>query len=668
MRYTQFDFDDSSYVNSRNTTKSNITRSAKQANILKSYMPRIDSAPIVGDFRGVSFDTALKFTDIPKDWLVPALIDGIEYHRPVDATHTHLVSEAPLTLPFFGPAELGNSSSDAPNKYIGEVNLYDLVRGKQFADQASTYFQMDGTRMPIITARDTLIALKSEVDVNLTTSHVGFVYGEPINASRYGVDSWAYNNKKHISRSIVTSLANTSTIYTHGKCPYTAGGHGADIEMLTPTDSIVNRGYVILGFDISKSTTVSDVGWSLAESVTVYRGITTTYVDSYLLPTDANPTKFSCEFTDLQEVEYSRYEVLRNLVDKLDATAKNALISNGYTIKIPGELLSQLLQVEIDNIATIISQGDVMVQDAANAELVEEMVAQFGATDSILNLDISNMDEMYTSYKISLQDGLTSYEDEDKRTPSGAFVEADQEFPDWKDYFYVLFDVQYVLDPSTYSTYQLVSTVYTAKAYLPNWEKLKQLNPYKFMLLMQICFTIDVGTPKPKKDIIGSLILLGVSILQAIYTQQWQAAALAWAAVAGQAIAIIGVVTNNQNLVRVGGYIALIAAVLSIAAATSGLNANKKLTPLEYAAGIANQSVKALNSVFNEVAKFQQAKWVQQINELKDDVDGANELVSAQSKETKIKELIYGDVALKHDKFGYDAVFITPYDRYLRFS
>ena len=618
MRFVTFDFDRSSYANAKASIKNNLTYATGKAWVWKKNFPLIAGA------------TTYPIEPTEEQYMVPSNVESIVYPNTKWEYNTDIVDTALFnTIPqnnVYGITTL----NQGVEQMLSSTQMYSFIKKYKIKNSASGIKNSDNTWMTVEDARLLMIDLKTDIEADLE-SFATFVY--------------RLSHHDYIRK---TARRNSINYYVNGELNrFLPSKAGYEYELLRVHNS--SSYSIMTGIDshINKiSTLMQPIGAVVIE-----------WTEHFDLPDDdeARATYAAIEYVVNKIATYFNTTVYAHTFTDVFGLDQYS-IGNTRLIKIPQDVLMTIINDSIAYYDDLISSNQSTILDAQETAL-GEVLEKFDALEDIVSMDLNNVNEVLLSFRLSVNHDTNKLEDKQDATKMSVIYELEDIIPEWRDYCFIRYDKVFTgtqLDPEWEHREYL---------YILDWNKIKNLNNYKFMVLLQAFMTLDVGAPNKKYslgDYIGLIAMVVVAVVMAIPTGGGSTAWLvAYMTMAGATIMAIGMYIGNDHLMKIGQGIMTMASVVSI---TSGATSGKKFTTFEsiqYALQVSNMAL-------GEYRKRRSISWQQEFNELSEEIEEVSELITPFDKMNKVQRFIHGDDLKTPREISFDDLFITPYDMYYK--
>ncbi|MCF6330292.1 MAG: hypothetical protein L3I99_01935 [Sulfurimonas sp.] len=600
MKFFIYDFGFSSYSNSKSNIQSNLIFATGKAWVWKKYLPQVAVAnthpidPPTGGHQYMKTKEVKQIIYPNTDWVYNTDITDIPLFN---------------TVPQHNMSGIG--SNVHPNNMLSSTEMISFIKKYKVNKNASGIRNGDGEWMSLVQARNAIQILKDE-----------FV-GDPSSYATFNYSPYLYIN--NISK---YKKVNTINFYR-------------------------NNQYDIYRTDISSSRA----------SVRIYGNMTsasnTEIMNSVLLlPANATITKWHSKFSASTITERDRYASLEYIVNKVSTHLRTTYFVHDYfdyvmkynamLVKIPYSILIEIIDSSLAEYDALIATTADLSWEAKD-EPLGMILSRFNALDDVVSMDLDNVDSVMLSFRISVNRDTNKLEDEQKKTRLQVIEDLEYEVPEWRDYCFIRYEeTEDPMDP-------LGPTIPREYLYILDWNKVRNLNNYKFMVLLQAFMILDVGAPNKSYslwDYVKLVVLIVVSYFSAGLGFVFYMSA------AGATIMAIGMYTNNNSLIKFGNMLMTLSSIVSVA--------NGYMLSDLGTSDIISYALKISTMAFSEFRKIEAKRYSQKFNELKDEIDGVSEIVTPLDKMKKVQRFIHSEDLKSPNEISYDEIYMTPYDKHYK--
>jgi hypothetical protein len=362
-----------------------------------------------------------------------------------------------------------------------------------------------------------------------------------------------------------------------------------------------------------------------------------------------------------------RYEILRvassflayattitNVINSVETSAQTEYFTAkvSYTVLIDIVKSMKLAHEEYRD-RVVIPANDFKSSDLA--KLIDSTIG----IDNLLAERNVGLNLMYIEFYISVVDGYNTLDGKDTKTDPLVVQSLTYDFPDWKDYCFATLTPHPGVDANG-------DTIYAVTGYLPNWDKMKRLSPYKFSLLIETMTTISTDTLDVQVGFFEGFTILTLTLIAVVL--------------------VIGTAGTAGTLAEVGwqGYLAIVSSLVkayadfskdreasilaeNLAVVTMVLGGYTALTnpKVSWVSQTIKYSLKLSEMALSEISKSENAKFADKANVLSSEIDEAKELQTRLDLLQKVQRQIYGEPGLR-SRLDFDTQYLTPYDKYFK--
>ena len=594
-----YDFNKSSYINSRDTVMKESTMAVRKMSVWKKNFAAIEDNSDTRLLVNWSNWNELKY--IRAD----VLDDILASSSRVMETPGTVDPDTDQTVYTFDSGELATaidyldmgSTTDiwASGRSIARIDILEFIKAYQVESQLG-FVSREGIPLLI----DDTIALIGRVKNLVSTKTGRVIYYRPNNKSGGG-------NAYEVAEDFMESIG---LLVTSGSVRFT-GFH-----------------------EISAKNDFRVITHNGTEFVYEYKSGYMTYGDY-----DAH-NRYTLSMVDCTDAEREVYTVLDRVI---------GFISDNVGVEIPqdtniefslGAIIKaiEVYEQHVGVIKVIFDAGATAAKDTPLGKVLH----QYKYVESLLQTDISGLNEMYLALKLQNWEGKNGLEDADEATNVDTFERMVDRVPKWKKYFYA------VVAPH--------STDWKIYGYVPNWDEIKKATPWVMAELLTACITFESGVPAAKTDwtsIVVIFIATVISIASA-GTLTGPAYAVVVSLIAlGGALGVAGVYYENEHFSKIGMAIGAAGGVVSLVATGIKLTAS---AVIQYALQISGMGL-------DYFYKGEMSKLEHENSQLSEEIDGIEEIVTEQEKEQHVKNFIYGENmdAQYTIKYGYDHLYKVKY-------